>query len=393
MRFPLVVAASMLSALALAPSARAAWQWPLRGEVVTSYRNGSDPYAGGQHRGIDIAGPIGARVVAAAGGQVRFAGTVGSSGLTVSVRTTDGFDTSYLHLSSLAVREGDAVSPGQALGAVGTTGRRSTSQPHLHFGVREAGSRHAYRNPLDFLPPPPIGAPGPEPRPLPLPAPVARPQAPAPATGPVGDQAPGAQPVGEPAGWRVPAGRRIPRRGPAAGKSPRPVPVGNRDRGRAPATAPQHLPTSQPAAFEARPPLERHSGRVTPEGSPSGTAGLHTAPEAAASAHPGGRPALGPAGSPRVHRAAGPADRAAEPARPGRAGSGAGPDIGWILACAGLLLAVGLLALSADGRNAVRNVRGAVGRILRQLGWPPGRAPSDLQRRARRGATPGPRGA
>ena len=42
-----------------------------------------------------------------------------------------------------------------ALGAVGTTGSRSATEPHLHFGVREAGSEHAYRNPLDFLPPPP----------------------------------------------------------------------------------------------------------------------------------------------------------------------------------------------------------------------------------------------
>ena len=51
--------------------------------------------------------------MAAAGGEVRFAGTAGSSGLTVSVRTGDGFDTSYLHLSSLAVRAGARVSAGE----------------------------------------------------------------------------------------------------------------------------------------------------------------------------------------------------------------------------------------------------------------------------------------
>ena len=141
-----------VAALALAPSAHAAWVWPLRGELISTYRNGDDPYAGGQHRGIDIAAPLGARVVAATGGEVRFAGVAGSSGLTVSVRTADGFDTSYLHLSSLAVRKGDGVDSGDVLGAVGTSGRRSAVQPHLHFGVREAGTRHAYRNPLDFLP-------------------------------------------------------------------------------------------------------------------------------------------------------------------------------------------------------------------------------------------------
>ena len=39
-------------------------------------------------------------VIAAAAGEVRFTGTPGSNRLTVSVRTDDGFDTSYLHLGS-----------------------------------------------------------------------------------------------------------------------------------------------------------------------------------------------------------------------------------------------------------------------------------------------------
>ena len=141
--------------LALAPPARAAWVWPVTGDVITPYRNGTDPYATGQHRGIDIAAPVGAPVVAAAGGEVRFAGTAGSSGLTIGIRTGDGYDTSYLHLSSLAVRAGAQVSAGERIGAVGTTGVRSATAPHLHFGVRDAGTRHDYHDPLAFLPPPP----------------------------------------------------------------------------------------------------------------------------------------------------------------------------------------------------------------------------------------------
>ena len=93
-------ALALLSVLAAASPALAAWRWPADGEVITSYLNGADPYAAGQHRGVDIAGPVGAPVVAATAGTVRFAGTVGSSGLTVSVRTSDGrLDLSYLHLS------------------------------------------------------------------------------------------------------------------------------------------------------------------------------------------------------------------------------------------------------------------------------------------------------
>src|SRR5215203_7077685 len=161
----------LAGAIAAAP-AEAAWLWPVRGEVITQYRNGSDPYAGGQHRGIDIAAAVGTPVVAAAGGEVRFAGTAGSSGLTVSVRTGDGFDTSYLHLSSLVVRAGADASAGERVGAVGTTGTRSAAQPHLHFGVRETGTRHAYVDPLSILPPastPPWSEP---PRPAPVPPPL-----------------------------------------------------------------------------------------------------------------------------------------------------------------------------------------------------------------------------
>src|SRR5215210_5222195 len=113
--------------LVLVSPADAAWIWPVNGRVITPYRNGTDPYASGQHRGIDVAAPVGTPVRAAAGGEVRFAGTAGSSGLTISIRTGDGYDTSYLHLSSLSARAGTRVSAGDRIGAVGTTGTRSAS--------------------------------------------------------------------------------------------------------------------------------------------------------------------------------------------------------------------------------------------------------------------------
>jgi len=139
--------------LAAPPAAAETWTWPVRGEVLTAYVNAGGPYVTGQHRGVDLSAPTGTPVLAAAGGHVRFAGLVGSSGLTVSVRTVDGrFDTSYLHLSTASVRPGQTVAPGDRIGVVGATGRRSTAAPHLHFGIRDAGTRH-YRDPLDFLSP------------------------------------------------------------------------------------------------------------------------------------------------------------------------------------------------------------------------------------------------
>jgi hypothetical protein len=203
-----------------------AWTWPVRGELITAYRNADDPYAAGQHRGIDIAAGRGAPVVAATDGSVTFAGVAGSSGITVGVRTGDGrFDTSYLHLSSAAVRRGDSIRRGDRVGAVGTSGRRSAEQPHLHFGVREAGSDHAYRDPLDFLPQ--LPAPPAEPEaPRGAPAPVATPlrPSPAPAGAPRSEPARARRPLPAPR-LRRPVGSpgRAPRLAPGwLGSAPRP---------------------------------------------------------------------------------------------------------------------------------------------------------------------------
>ena len=95
---------------------------------------------------------------------------MGSAGLTVAVRTADGRHvTSYLHLAEVAVKKGDSVAAGARIGAVGTSGRRSVAEPHLHFGVRLAEAEDHYVDPLSLLPAP---GPGPAPAPPPVPAPV-----------------------------------------------------------------------------------------------------------------------------------------------------------------------------------------------------------------------------
>ena len=158
---------ALLVALLLPSSpalARPDWTWPVRGPVLTQFLNGNDPYAAGQHRGVDIGAAVGTPVVAAASGTVVYAGVVGSSGLTVAERAGD-YELSYLHLSTVAVHSGDRVEAGERLGAVGVSGARSVEQPHLHFGVRDAADRHAYLDPLHFLAPPA----GTDPKPQPVP--------------------------------------------------------------------------------------------------------------------------------------------------------------------------------------------------------------------------------
>src|SRR5205823_5663784 len=85
---------------------------------------------------------------------------------------------SLLLLAPATARAGGWVEGGDRLGAVGTTGRRSAAEPHLHFGVREADNRFAYHDPLDFLPP--LAAPPGLPAPAPVPVPVGEPARPDP---------------------------------------------------------------------------------------------------------------------------------------------------------------------------------------------------------------------
>jgi peptidase M23-like protein len=295
------------------------------GEVITPYRNGNDPYAARQHRGIDIAGEVGDSVVAAVGGRVTFAGRAGSSGLTVTVRTADDrYDTSYLHLASLAVRKGGTVPGGGRIGAVGTTGRRSAQRPHLHFGVRDAGTRHAYHDPLAFLPPPPAARRpgGPRGAPAPAPAPV-RP-APAPAS---------ARPVRAPAGGRAPSGRRAPAPHPRSAPAPSPAPLVN--------------PVPHTRAGLGPAPARRHAQGRAP----------------ARKAIP--RPSLGP--SPAPARSGPAAATRRSPAEPSRTG----PDLGWAIACAGLLLAAALLGGTQEGRSAASRGRERLAGLLRPLAGRP----------------------
>src|SRR5690349_14333413 len=153
------VVAAIAVGVVLGPGASEArgspgWSWPVEGRVITAFANdAADPYAGGMHRGVDIAAPVGTSVKAARAGAVTYAGALGYSGLTVAVRTVDGYVASYLHLDAISVRRGQALDAGARVGEVGTTGRRSKPEPHLHFGVRRADEPNGYVDPLSLLPP------------------------------------------------------------------------------------------------------------------------------------------------------------------------------------------------------------------------------------------------
>ncbi len=106
--------------------------WPVRGGAKTQGIHGNN--------GIDIGASIGTDVYAASAGQVLIArsGWNGGYGNYVVIRHSNGVQTLYGHLSSIAVRVGQTVARGDGIGAVGNTGR--STGPHLHFEVRGAAN-------------------------------------------------------------------------------------------------------------------------------------------------------------------------------------------------------------------------------------------------------------
>jgi len=111
----------------------------LPGRISSAYGWRQDPLDASMkfHKGMDIALPHGHEIPAPREGRVVFAGEQSGYGNTVIVEHAGEMRTRYAHLSEIAVKAGDDVTPGQLLGKVGATGR--ATGPHLHLEVLEAG--------------------------------------------------------------------------------------------------------------------------------------------------------------------------------------------------------------------------------------------------------------
>jgi murein DD-endopeptidase MepM/ murein hydrolase activator NlpD len=142
-----------------------ALQWPIEPPTWISSNYGwrRDPFSGAQawHGGVDIAPHNGAAnyILAAAEGQVIFAGWNGGYGNCLMLEHGNGTVTLYAHMSSLLVGVGEVVARGQRIARAGTTGY--STGVHLHFEVREynkppvrsypsGGPDHRY-NPMGYF--------------------------------------------------------------------------------------------------------------------------------------------------------------------------------------------------------------------------------------------------
>ena len=162
MRRVVLRAAAVVGALACAPAA-GAWTWPAGGAVLQPFVfDPAHPYAGGEHRGIDVGGDAGSAVLAPAAGTVSFAGSVPTSGKSVTIQTPDGLSVTLTHLGSIGVIRNAVVAEGSSVGTIGPSGTPEAAEPYLHLGIRVTAQDQGYLDPLAFLPPR-VGLPPPVP--------------------------------------------------------------------------------------------------------------------------------------------------------------------------------------------------------------------------------------
>ena len=132
------------------PPSNASWTTPVSGYTITSpFGMRLHPVLGynRMHNGIDMACSQGTPIYATRAGTVTTASyQAGGAGYYVSLNHGDGFSSIYMHMTNFVVSAGQAVSQGQLIGYVGSTG--ISTGPHLHFGISYAGT---YVNPLAYI--------------------------------------------------------------------------------------------------------------------------------------------------------------------------------------------------------------------------------------------------
>ena len=114
--------------------------WPLPSHTYISCHFGEvDAFGNAGHRGTDIPAPEGTPILAAHSGTVLVSGWNDSYGNQVLLDNGAGLSTRYAHMMQAAVTAGEAVTAGQVIGYVGSTG--DSTGNHLHFEVMQGGIR------------------------------------------------------------------------------------------------------------------------------------------------------------------------------------------------------------------------------------------------------------
>jgi len=129
-----------------------------RGQLIDTFTQARENGAR-VHDAVDIPAPLGTPVLAAASGTVEKLFTSAAGGITVYVRCDDRrFIHYYAHLDRYApgLAEGQRVSQGQEIGAVGFTGNANPAAPHLHFAIQATSPEAKWYEPSSAINPYPL---------------------------------------------------------------------------------------------------------------------------------------------------------------------------------------------------------------------------------------------
>ena len=115
---------------------------PVTGPVSRDFDPGR-PFEAGRHRGVDFAAAPGTPVRAACTGRVVFARRIGSDGIVTL--SCGAWRVTHMPLATITAR--GSVKRGTPIG----TAAASPQHAGLHLGVRRAGTRSDYADPLRFM--------------------------------------------------------------------------------------------------------------------------------------------------------------------------------------------------------------------------------------------------
>lgn len=121
---------------------------PVFGTVTSYYGLREHPVYSGEnfHGGLDIAAEEGSDIMAVLDGVVTETGTANMAGNYIKIDHGNGLETLYCHCCAVYYSEGDKVTQGEVIAAVGQTGL--ATGPHLHLEVHKDSENV---DPLEYL--------------------------------------------------------------------------------------------------------------------------------------------------------------------------------------------------------------------------------------------------
>ena len=124
------------------------WISPVSGRISSPFGYRYSPIHGDMefHDGVDIAIPVGTRLIAPRYGYVIAAGYSASFGRFLRIAHSDYYETFFAHLNYSPLAIGDRVEQGERVAYSGNTGW--STAPHLHFSIFRNGQSV---DPLDFV--------------------------------------------------------------------------------------------------------------------------------------------------------------------------------------------------------------------------------------------------